>query len=109
MTSAFPEAQSGGGRAANRLSCAIRFGGRYSSPLAGRPPLFILTPMQAPTFRARSVPELLDAAFQVLRARYLQLVTAALVISFPAFVLGLVLPPDAARLGAIVHNFLLMY
>jgi hypothetical protein len=65
--------------------------------------------MQAPTFRARSIPELLDAAFQVLRARYLQLVTAALVISLPALVLGLVLPPDAAGLGAIVHNFLLMY
>jgi hypothetical protein len=65
--------------------------------------------MLVPTFRARSVPELLDAAFQVLRARYAQIVTAALVISLPAVVLGLVLPPDAAALGTIVHNFSLVY
>jgi len=65
--------------------------------------------MQVPIFRARSVPELLDAAFQVLRARYLQIVTAALVISLPAIVLLLLLPPDATALGTIAHNFSLVY
>lgn len=65
--------------------------------------------MQVPIFRARSVPELLDAAFQVLRARYPQLLTAALVISLPAFVLALVLPPEAEMVGTLAHSFLLAY
>jgi hypothetical protein len=65
--------------------------------------------MQAPAFRARSVPELLDAAFQVLRARYPQLLTAGLAISLPAFVLDLVLPPEASAVATLLHNFLLSY
>jgi hypothetical protein len=65
--------------------------------------------MQAPAFRARSVPELLDAAFQVLRARYLQLLTAALVISLPAFVLDLVVPAEGDPVVTLLHNFLLVY
>jgi hypothetical protein len=65
--------------------------------------------MQAPAFRARSVPELLDAAFQVLRARYPQLLTAALVISLPAFVLDLVVPAEGDAVVTLLHNFLLVY
>jgi hypothetical protein len=48
--------------------------------------------MQAPTFRARSVPELLDAAVQVVRARFVALVLATLAITFPSIVVRLVLP-----------------
>jgi len=48
--------------------------------------------MQAPTFRARSVPELLDAAFQVVRARFVALILATLAINFPSMVVQLVLP-----------------
>ncbi|HEV7588778.1 MAG TPA: hypothetical protein VGO40_11745 [Longimicrobium sp.] len=65
--------------------------------------------MQAPAFRARSVPELLDAAFQVLRARYPQLLTAALVICMPAFVLDLLAPAGAETLTDAVHSLLLTY
>lgn len=65
--------------------------------------------MQPPTFRARSVPELLDAAFQVLRARYVQLFTVTLVISLPAFILDLFLPAEAGRLSDLAHGFLLSY
>ena len=65
--------------------------------------------MQAPAFRARSVPELLDAAFQVLRARYPQILTAALVTCLPAFVLGLVIPPEARVVATLAHSFLLAF
>jgi hypothetical protein len=65
--------------------------------------------MQAPAFRARSVPELLDAAFQVLRARYPQLLAATLVISFPSFVLDLFMPAEAQRVTDAVHGVLLSY
>ncbi|MFL5383259.1 MAG: hypothetical protein ACJ8GN_12130 [Longimicrobiaceae bacterium] len=65
--------------------------------------------MQAPAFRARSVPELLDAAFQVLRARYAQLLSATLVICLPAFVLDLFIPAEAGRLSDVAHSFLLSY
>lgn len=41
----------------------------------------------APTFRARSVPEVLDAGFQVIRAHYLQLALLSLIIASPALVL----------------------
>lgn len=65
--------------------------------------------MQAPAFRVRSVPELLDAAFQVLRARYMQLWGATLIICFPAFVLDLFIPAEAGRLSDVAHSFLLSY
>jgi hypothetical protein len=65
--------------------------------------------MQAPAFRARSVPELLDAAFQVLRARYAQLFAAALVICLPAFVLTLFVPVGAELATDLVHSLLLHY
>lgn len=65
--------------------------------------------MQAPAFRARSVPELLDAAFQVMRACYPRLLVAALVICMPAFVLDLFVPAEAAKLTDAVHSLLLAY
>jgi len=65
--------------------------------------------MQAPAFRARSVPELLDAAFQVMRARYPRLLLAALVICMPAFVLDLFVPAEAGKLTDAVHSLLLAY
>lgn len=65
--------------------------------------------MQAPIFRARAVPELLDAAFQVLRARYVQLAAATLVITFPALVIALAVPPEAAAVATLAQSFLLMY
>jgi hypothetical protein len=43
-------------------------------------------------FRARTVPELLDAAFQVVRARFVALILATVAITFPAMVVGLLLP-----------------
>jgi hypothetical protein len=65
--------------------------------------------MQVPAFRARSVPELLDAAFQVMRARYPRLLVAALVICSPAFVLDLLVPAEAGKLTDAAHSLLLAY
>jgi hypothetical protein len=44
--------------------------------------------MQIPAFRARTVPELLDATFQMIRASYGQLALLAVVISSPALLLA---------------------
>jgi hypothetical protein len=65
--------------------------------------------MQAPVFRSRSATELLDAAFQVLRARYDLIVAASLLISLPSFILQLVIPPGAERVTDAVHGLLLSY
>lgn len=65
--------------------------------------------MEIPTFRARSVPELLDAAFQVLRRRYVQILLVTLLFSLPAIVLDLVLPEDARVVAAFLWNVLLNY
>jgi hypothetical protein len=65
--------------------------------------------MEVPAFRTRSVSELLDAAFQVMRACYPRLAVAALVICSPAFVLDLFVPVGAAKLTDAVHSLLLAY
>jgi hypothetical protein len=48
--------------------------------------------LQAPTFRARTVPELLDAAFQVVRARFVELILATAAINLPSMAVQLALP-----------------
>lgn len=51
--------------------------------------------MQAPSYRARSVPELLDAAFQFLRAYYVPLVAGTAVLLVPPSLLSFIAPPLA--------------
>jgi hypothetical protein len=64
---------------------------------------------QAPTFRTRTVPEVLDAAFQVIRARYVDMFLAAVLVTFPAYVLDLFIPAELSRLGTVIHGFLMIY
>jgi hypothetical protein len=63
--------------------------------------------MTASVLRPRTVTEIVDAAFQLLRRRYLALVTAGAVVLMPAIVLELVLPKDALALANLVSNLLL--
>ena len=65
--------------------------------------------MQIPPFRPRTVPELLDAAFQMVRARFKELALVTLVILFPALVLQLALPPEWTALGTWVQSVLQNY
>jgi hypothetical protein len=50
--------------------------------------------MELPRFRARTVPELLDASFQVVRATFWELCLVTLIITGPALVLQLVVPEE---------------
>lgn len=50
--------------------------------------------METYRFRARTVPELLDASFQVLRAAFWELCLVTLIITGPALALQLALPED---------------
>ena len=52
-------------------------------------------PMQAPTFRARGVSEILDGAFQIIRAQYVPLVIASAVLLLPTAILKLAFPSVA--------------
>lgn len=65
--------------------------------------------MELPTLRPRSIGELLDAAFQLVRARYADLVMAALVIGAPALVLRLLLPREAVILAVWLQMFLMNF
>lgn len=63
--------------------------------------------MQTPAFRTRSPSELLDAAFQVIRARYGQLALLALIITSPAIVLRAMVVSDLGQSWAtILDGFL---
>ncbi|MBV9110058.1 MAG: hypothetical protein JO306_11675 [Gemmatimonadetes bacterium] len=64
---------------------------------------------QAPTFRARTVPEVLDAAFQVIRARYVDMFLAVGLVTFPAYALDLFIPDELSKLGTLIHGFLMMF
>jgi len=66
--------------------------------------------MEAPTFRARSVPEVLDAGFQMIRAKYGQLALLSLMIASPALVLRIFIGygPGAQFVG-LVQGFLANY
>jgi hypothetical protein len=71
--------------------------------------LLPVNPMQqAPTFRARTVPEVLDGAFQVIRARYLDMFLAVALVTLPAYVLDLFIPAEMSQLGTIIHGFLML-
>lgn len=59
--------------------------------------------MQAPSYRARSVPELLDAAFQFLRAYYVPLVTGTAVLLLPPALLSF-LAPSLAPLANLMQR-----
>lgn len=50
--------------------------------------------MVLPVLRPRTVPEILDAAFQVIRARYVLLLTCALLVLGPPLALAAALPGD---------------
>lgn len=65
--------------------------------------------MQVPILRARSVGELLDAAFQVVRARFVELTLATLVILAPTLVLRVLLPPTSRLALVAVAMFLQNY
>jgi hypothetical protein len=52
---------------------------------------------------------LLDAAFQMVRARFMELILVTLVIIFPALVLHLVLPPEWAAVGTLFQSVLQNY
>lgn len=60
-------------------------------------------------FRARTVPELLDASFQVMRATFWELCLVTLVITWPAMVLQLLLPeawiPFAEGLDMVLGSY----
>jgi hypothetical protein len=66
--------------------------------------------MQTPTFRSRTVPEVLDAGFQMIRATYGQLALIALVITSPALVLQMLAGKDAVGgLATLLQGFLANY
>lgn len=50
--------------------------------------------MEMPRFRARTVPELLDASFQVVRATFWELCLVTLIVTGPALALQLVVPEE---------------
>jgi len=65
--------------------------------------------MPAPLIRPRTVPEILDAAFQLLRRHYVPIVTATGLILLPAIVLGTLLPEEQQVGVALLNNFLLNF
>ena len=65
--------------------------------------------MSAPLIRPRTVPEILDAAFGLLRQHYVPIVSATAIILFPAILLQALLPEDVAPLAALLQNFLLNF
>ncbi|HET7229067.1 MAG TPA: hypothetical protein VFJ16_03660 [Longimicrobium sp.] len=65
--------------------------------------------MHGPTLRARTVGELLDTAFQVVRARYAELAFATLVLVSPALVLNFLLADVARPAALLLQTFLLNY
>jgi len=65
--------------------------------------------MEIPRFRARTVPELLDAAFQVVRATFWDLVLVTLIITGPALVLQLVISEEWMPAATWLQNMLENY
>jgi hypothetical protein len=65
--------------------------------------------MEIPRFRARTVPELLDAAFQVVRVTFWELILVTLIITGPALALQLILPEQWVPLAAWFENVLENY
>jgi len=63
--------------------------------------------MTASALRPRTVTEIVDAAFTLLRRRYVALVTAGAVVLMPAIALHLLLPRSAMQLANLVSNLLL--
>lgn len=65
--------------------------------------------MEMPRFRARTVPELLDASFQVVRVIFWELCLVTLVITAPALVMQLVLAEEWRPFGVWLQNVLANY
>ncbi|HEX5830087.1 MAG TPA: hypothetical protein VFY16_03835 [Gemmatimonadaceae bacterium] len=64
--------------------------------------------MSATCLRPRSATEIVDAAFQLLRAHYGAFAAATAVVLLPTFVLQLVLPASVATIVAVVEQILLI-
>lgn len=65
--------------------------------------------MEMPRFRARTVPELLDASFQVVRATFWELCLVSLAITWPALALQLVIDEQYAVFAVVLQNVLTNY
>jgi len=66
-------------------------------------------PMSAPFIRPRTVPEILDAAFQILRQHYVPIVTATGIVLLPSIVLAILLPPELVAISNFAQNLLLNF
>jgi hypothetical protein len=65
--------------------------------------------MSAPFMRPRTVPEILDASFQILRQHYGPIVAATGLILLPSILLAALLPLEMAPLAELVQNILLNF
>jgi hypothetical protein len=65
--------------------------------------------MSASFIRPRTVPEILDAAFQILRQHYAPIVAATGIILLPSILMIVLLPPELAGLTNLVQGFLLNF
>lgn len=65
--------------------------------------------MSAPFVRPRTVPEILDTAFQILRQHYVPIVSATGIILLPSIVLAAVLPTELVPIANLVQNLLVSF
>lgn len=65
--------------------------------------------MEIPRFRARTVPELLDASFQVVRVTFWEMCLVTLIITGPALALELVIDQELALLATWLQGVLTNY
>ena len=65
--------------------------------------------MPAPFVRPRTVPEILDTAFQILRQHYVPIVSATGIILLPSIVLAAILPTELAVIASLAQNLLISF